>query len=293
MNVALGHPGTSGRTVYSSLLHRFWIRHQPLDGIILTRHQWKNNQERSNVNSLFAFSYLARGFRVLTKPGVRLYVIIPLLLNFTVFALLIWAGMSYFGGFLDWLMPESDASGLWVALSWLLWTLFFLTAWIIIFYSFTLIANLIAAPFNGLLAEAVEHHLTGQTAPGGLLTALKEFVPSLTAELRKLLYLAGWSIPILILSFVPGVNILAPFVWALFSAWMMGIQYLDYPFANHGVFFKQQRKRLAGHRFATMSFGGVTMLATMVPVLNFIVMPAAVAGATIMWAERLSQAEEE
>jgi CysZ protein len=241
------------------------------------------------MGSLFAFTYLSRGFRVLTKPGVRLYVIIPLLLNFLVFSLLIWAGMSYFGDLLNWLLPDSE-SGL-VFIYWLLWIIFFLTALIIVFYTFTIVANIIAAPFNGLLAEAVEHHLTGQTAPGGLLKAVKEFIPSLTAELKKLLYLLGWSIPLFLLTFIPGVNVLVPFLWALFSAWMMGLQYLDYPFANHGVFFAQQRKRLAGHRIPTTSFGGGVMLATMIPVVNFFVMPAAVAGATIMWVEHFSQEE--
>ena len=245
------------------------------------------------MGSIFAFTYLSRGFRVLTKPGVRLYVIIPLLLNFTVFALLIWAGMSYFGDFLAWIIPDSESNGVWVFLYWLLWIAFFLTAWIIVFYAFTLVANIVAAPFNGLLAEAVEHHLTGQTPPGGLLKAVKEFLPSITAELKKLLYLAGWSIPLLILAAIPGVNILSPFLWALFSAWMMGLQYLDYPFANHGVFFAQQRKVLRGHRIPTTSFGGGIMLATMIPVVNFFVMPAAVAGATIMWVERFSETNEE
>jgi CysZ protein len=243
------------------------------------------------MGSLFAFTYLTRGFRVLTKPGVRLYVIIPLALNFLVFALLIWAGMSFFGDLLNWLLPDTD-SGLWI-LYWLLWIAFFLTAMIIVFYTFSIVANLIAAPFNGLLAEAVEHHLTGQTAPGGLLTAVKEFIPSLAAELKKLLYLIGWSIPLFILSFIPGINVLSPVLWVLFSAWMMGLQYLDYPFANHGVFFAQQRKRLAGHRIPATSFGGGVMLATLIPVVNFFVMPAAVAGATIMWVERFSNTDEE
>ena len=86
----------------------------------------------------------------------------------------------------------------------------------------------------------------------------------------------------------PGVNLIAPILWFLFSGWMMGLQYLDYPFANHGTFFSQQRKQLSGHRLRTTSFGGGIMLATMIPLLNFFVMPAAVAAATILWVERFS-----
>ncbi|MBD3609507.1 MAG: sulfate transporter CysZ [Gammaproteobacteria bacterium] len=242
------------------------------------------------MRSLMAFSYIYRGFRLLSTPGIRLYVVIPLLLNFTIFATMIWAGMSYFSDFMHWLLP--DESGGWLLLYWLLLIVFFFTAWLIVFYTFSLVANFIAAPFNSLLAEAVEHHLTGQTPPGNLLKALKEFIPSLRAELNKFTYLIAWSIPLLIFSLIPGVNLLAPFLWFLFSAWMMGIQYIDYPAGNHGIFFKQQRKILAQRRFQTMSFGGGVMLASMVPVFNFIVMPAAVAGATLFWFETLADEEE-
>lgn len=245
------------------------------------------------MEQLFAFSYLFRGMRVLNKPGVRLYVIVPLVLNFLVFALLIWAGMSYFGGFLDWLMPESEVTGFWVLISWLLWIVFFLAAWVIVFYTFSILANIVAAPFNSLLAEAVEYHLTGVTAPGSMMTALKEFFPSIKAELAKLIYMLLWTIPLLILFVIPGINLVAPFLWFAFSGWMMGLQYLDYPFANHGTFFSQQRKRLRGQRIRTTSFGGGIMLATMVPVLNFFVMPAAVAAATILWVERYAESDEE
>jgi CysZ protein len=88
---------------------------------------------------------------------------------------------------------------------------------------------------------------------------------------------------LLVLLLVPGVNVLASVLWVLFSAWMMAVQYLDYPMANHSLFFKQQRARLRKRPLLAWSFGGPVMLITMIPVLNFFVMPAAVAGATLIW----------
>jgi CysZ protein len=64
---------------------------------------------------------------------------------------------------------------------------------------------------------------------------------------------------------------------------MMTVQYMDYPMANHRLFFKEQRARLRKRPLLAWSFGGLVMLATLVPVVNFIVMPAAVAGATALW----------
>ena len=54
---------------------------------------------------------------------------------------------------------------------------------------------------------------------------------------------------------------------------------------NNQISFAQMRKLLGQKRLSALSFGTVTMLFTMVPVLNFLAMPAAVAGATLFWVE--------
>ncbi len=41
-----------------------------------------------------------------------------------------------------------------------------------------------------------------------------------------------------------------------------------------------------------MGFGGAVMLAVMIPVLNMVAMPAAVAGATAMWVDHYQKKEE-
>ncbi len=59
-----------------------------------------------------------------------------------------------------------------------LWPLFGLLVLGAVFSGFSLVANLVAAPFNGRLAQAVETHLRGEpmTAPAGWSTALRELV---------------------------------------------------------------------------------------------------------------------
>ena len=70
---------------------------------------------------------------------------------------------------------------------------------------------------------------------------------------------------------------------ALFGVWTMAIQYLDYPMDSNGVEFPAMRERLGLRRMTTMGFGSSVLLATLVPILNWFVMPAAVAGATALW----------
>jgi CysZ protein len=56
---------------------------------------------------------------------------------------------------------------------------------------------------------------------------------------------------------------------------------------NHGLRSREQKRRLGEKRFLSMGFGGAVTIATMTPILNFLVMPAAVAGATAMWVKQL------
>jgi CysZ protein len=240
-------------------------------------------------NPLSGVAYLLRGLSLIGKPGLRPFVIIPLLINILVFSLLIWIGIDQFEVLMDRFLPSDESWLSW--LRWLLWPLFAVAILLLVFYTFTVIANLIASPFNGLLAEKVELYLGGQLSeqPGGVKQLLKDIIPSLLSELRKLFYFAIRAIPLLILFLIPGLNIVAPFLWLAFSAWFLALEYGDYPMANHGLKFKDQHQRLKQARYSAMAFGGGLTLMMAVPVLNFFAMPAAVAGATVFWKERLAK----
>lgn len=97
----------------------------------------------------------------------------------------------------------------------------------------------------------------------------------------------------LILSVIPGLNVAAAPLWILFSAWMLAVEYADYPMANHGLRFARQRELLSQRRFLSLGFGAAVMLALVVPILNFVVIPAAVAGASVMWVERFAESARE
>jgi CysZ protein len=68
---------------------------------------------------------------------------------------------------------------------------------------------------------------------------------------------------------------------------MLTIEYADYPMGNNGLKFREIRARLRRRRLLGLGFGAATAGLTMVPVLNFIAMPSAVAGATALWVREL------
>ncbi len=230
--------------------------------------------------------YAIKGFNLIRRPGLRRFVIIPMLINTGLFIAAIWLSSHYFDLYMAEMLPEGYD---W--LSWLLWPLFAIAMLLTMFYTFTLVANFICSPFNGLLAEAVEREIKG-IAPednSSLLQVLKETPKSLWGEVKKIGYFLSRAIPLLILFFIPGLNLLAPFLWLAFSAWLLASEYLDYPMANRGIAFQDQRRVLKQHRVNSLSFGGSVMVLTMIPVVNFIVMPLAVAGATALYLEKIEK----
>ena len=199
------------------------------------------------------------------------------------FGLIGWAGYSQFDQVLARFLPESG----WLSyFRWLLWPLFALSFLMVVFYTFTVVANLLAAPFNSRLSARVEELLTGTRPPEGDGSIAAEILPALLMELRKLFYFLLRAIPLLILFLIPVVNVAAPFLWFAFSAWFLTIEYMDYPMGNHGLRLRQQFAELRKARLTALGFGSALMLLMMVPVLNFAAMPAAVAGATALWCGR-------
>ncbi len=236
------------------------------------------------IGPLFAL----KGFNLIRRPGVRRFVVIPLLVNIILFSGAIWLSASYFDAYMAEVLPQGYD---W--LEWLLWPLFAIALLLTMFYTFTLLANLICAPFNGLLAEAVEKEINGsvQGTSTSLMQALKESPKSIWSEFRKLAYFLVRAIPLLILFIIPVVNLIAPFLWIAFTSSLLSKEYLDYPMANHGLDFDQQREIHKKHRVSSLSFGATIMLLTMIPVVNFIVMPLAVAGATALYLERINNTQ--
>ncbi|GAB2701413.1 sulfate transporter CysZ [Aliiglaciecola aliphaticivorans] len=234
--------------------------------------------------------YFLQGFSLIKTKGLKRFVFVPLAVNLILFSVAL-----YF------LVGQIETSILyivniipdWEWLSWLkqglayiLWPLAVITVLLVFALLFGTLANWIAAPFNGLLAEKVELHLTGKgLGDSGLLDAFKDIPRTLGREMAKLGYYIPRAIGFLILFFL--LPVAGQVLWFLFSAWMMAIQYCDYPFDNHKVDFKTMRRTLNESRTHCFSFGILVSVFSMIPIINFLVMPVAICGATSMWVNQL------
>jgi CysZ protein len=239
------------------------------------------------ITGLFkGFGYVFSGLSLITQRGIRPFVLVPLLINTVLFAGGVWLAKSQLDYWMTRLLPS------WLTwLEWLLWPVFAVLIFFVVFYVFSIVANILAAPFNSVLAERVEARINGLPVP--------EFagygnIPALVArtfrsELSKLWYMGKWFILLLILTVIPVVNIAAPLAWMLFGAWMLAIEYADYPMGNHNLFFTDELKALKKNRPEALGFGWLLSLMTAIPVLNFLAMPVGVAGGTALWVQKLSK----
>ncbi len=237
-------------------------------------------------------SYLFKALPLLLKPGIKSFVIIPLMINILFFSIGIYFGFAYFGEYMDRVL---DTSNLW---SWvaaivnsikpILYLIFGIALLVFIFFTFSIVANIVVSPFNSLLAEATEKYLTGQSMNNSdnWKKTIKEIIPTILMEIGKLIYMLLWSIPFLIMLFF--IPIVGQILWFLFTAWMMSLEYMDYPMGNHKLKFSEQRALQKKKRFFSLGFGGVTMGASMIPFVNFIIMPTAVIAATMIWIDQYS-----
>ena len=238
-------------------------------------------------NLFTGVGYFLRGLAMTFEPGLRRFVLVPLAANIILFSLMGRLLFEFITDFYDAAMltiPE------WLQfLSWIITPLLWLIGGLMTGYLSTFVVLMLTSPFHALLAEKVEEGITGEPVPAldGIAAALIEVPRALFREIRKVLYYVPMALGVLLLTIIPVFNAFAPLAWFLLGAWMMSLQFVDYPMDNHRLPFRDVRDACAARRLSTIGFGGAVAFFTGIPLLNLIVIPAAVIGATLLWCEEL------
>ena len=227
-------------------------------------------------------SYFFKGFSLIRQKGIRRFVFIPLAINALLFSFAFYFVYlelnTYMDSMMSWLPSWLD----WLSV--VLWPLAVLTILVVFSFVFSTVANWLAAPFNGLLSEKMEAILSGNEAPkGSMLDIVKDIPRTLSREWQKLAYYLPRAIGFFIIMWL--LPVVGQVIWFLFIAWMMAIQYKDYPFDNHKVPFATMKKMLKQKQGISYSFGITVALFSMIPIVNLVVMPVAICGATAIWVD--------
>ena len=236
------------------------------------------------MQSKSGFSYFLSGFSLITTKGLKRFVFIPLIVNLLLFSVAFYFLYGQIGEGITWLMSLIPEWLGWLKsfITFILWPIAVVSVLLIFALIFGTLANWIAAPFNGILSEKVERHLSGKSiGDEGVWSLIKDVPRMLGRELAKLVWYLPRAIVFLFLFLL--LPVIGQLLWFAFNAWMMAIQYCDYPYDNHKVGFKRMQSHLSAHKGKALSFGIMVNVFSLIPVVNFIVMPVAICGATSMW----------
>jgi len=219
------------------------------------------------------------GVRITRQPGLARYAWLPALLSLVIIVAGLALAFGYTNEFSSYLVAQLPA---WLDfLDLILVPLIYLLSVLIGAWLFGFLAVIIASPFLGDLSIEVEA-AQFETAPQHDPSVLHGVISALGRELRKLVYYLPRLLVVLVLSLIPLVNAAAPLIWFLFGAWTLAIQFCDYPTENRGLPFRDTLALLKRNRTAALGYGSCATLAMAIPVLNFLMIPVAVAGGTLL-----------
>lgn len=225
--------------------------------------------------------YFFRGLQRLNEPGLRRYVAIPILVNIVLMSAATWWGVHLLD---QWLGELSAWLPSW--LNWLYWVVLPVAVVVLLAsfaYFFSTVLVILMAPFNGLLSEQVDRRL-GNNLPSESIWSLVR--RTLWRELVKLAYLLPRYLGLFILGLIPVVQIVTPFLWVLFTCWVIALQYADYAFDNRQLSFKKSKQDQQQQALTMLGFGAVVVFLLTIPIVNWFVIPAAIIGATQMCHEQ-------
>lgn len=240
----------------------------------------------SSFSRGFGYPLRAVGF-LLKRPRLLKYLAIPFVINLLVFSLSVYFGLDLFETLLDAYVPENEV---WygMILYYLAWVVALLLTTVVVFFSFTVIGNLIASPFNELLSERVEALQVGRQPDERFSVGRfwKEAKYALLVEVKKLAVFSICMLLLLFVGLVPGVGqivyaILAP----AFTLFFLVVEYMAFVLMRKQLSFAQQRRYITSRPILMTGFACCVFCMLAIPFVQFFCIPLAVVGATLLWCD--------
>ncbi len=262
---------------------------------------------------LVGASYPFRALGLLLKtPKLWGYVLIPVLVNLVV-------GIGLYLGLLfpslagiDNLVIDLSArfnvlianlpawlsylSFLTIVLGWFLRS--FLVAGLLLIIGFLLVqfGVILGAPWYGKLSEQLELLRIGKLPPAdpSLLGTLGEIKIAIGFELKKLQFLITFSLPLLLLNFIPGIgSIVATLGGICLGAtlvcldFLSGLDFLSAPLDRRRLNFRDKLAVVRASLPASASFGLSCFFLVSIPLLNLLVIPLCLVAGTLFFCDRI------
>jgi CysZ protein len=148
--------------------------------------------------------------------------------------------------------------------------------------AFTAVTLVIGDPFYEKISEEVEGRLGG--VPGEVVVPWWRSIRRSAADSLRLVAMSLLvGVPLFAAGFIPVVGqTVVPVLAALVGGWFLAVELTGVPFQRRGLRLPDRRRALRAHRPLTLGFGVAVFLCFLVPFGAVLIMPAAVAGGTLL-----------
>ncbi|MGH3648344.1 MAG: EI24 domain-containing protein [Micromonosporaceae bacterium] len=148
--------------------------------------------------------------------------------------------------------------------------------------TFTALTLLIGGPFYEYIAEKIEDQL-GEQVPDYQTSWTRMFVRGLRDSILLVSISVLCTLPLFCMGFIPLVGqTVIPVVAVSVGGWILALELVGVPFHRRGLRLGDRHRALKTRRARTLGFGVPAYLLCAVPFAAIVVMPAAVAGGTLL-----------
>ncbi len=216
------------------------------------------------------FSSVSKAPRFLLNHQLLWVLLIPVLLNI---ALLIF-GISLTGDLStisytyvsEYFEFDSKEDG-WLSgtIQWVLIILFKLVFFLVFAYVGGFIVLMLISPLLAYLSERTEQIVQGTDYPFNLSQFIKDIGRGIVVAARNMVYEVGLTVAVLLLAFIPVLNLLSPVLLFLIAAYYYGVSFLDYNLERREIGLKDSVRYFKRHRLLAIGVAAPFSLLLLIP----------------------------
>lgn len=163
---------------------------------------------------------------------------------------------------------------------------------LVLVFTFTAVGMIVAGPFLERISQKVDEIRLGFDPAPPSESFFKDIVVSCVSQIKKLMVFLAIQAACLVIYLAPIIGpLVAPPVQITVSFLFLAWEFWDFPMDRRKMDFAAKKAFIREHAAAALAFGAVCFCYLFVPLLNFVLMPASVAGATILVSNLLGEEE--
>ena len=223
------------------------------------------------------------GTFLLHNPRLLPLAAAPFLLNTLLYAAAVYAFFQYYDHWFSLVMERPEA-WYWLGVYYVLRVLAFLMGAAVFIFSFVFVGTVLAAPFLDLLSHRTEIIVegTGLDQP----FHLQQLVLSVVRSAGHAILIIGFLALAFPISFIP---VVGHAIWLGLGWLLLAYDMSSFSMDRRAFTFRNKWRLLMRNKAGVIGFGATTFCLTPIPIVGFVILPAAVVAGTLLFLDLEAQ----